>query len=145
MLKGLEGVGGKPMLKAYWDYKGWSIGYGHLGAKAGQRITAEEAERLLASDLQWAEREVNGLGVELKHCQFDALVSLVYNIGVGQFRGSTVRKLVKESRVPRESLEKAWFMWNKVRQGGVLKISPALCERRGREWARYCSESGVWS
>lgn len=145
MLKGLEGVGGKPVLKAYWDYKGYSIGYGHLGAQKGQTITAEEAERLLVADVKAAEREVNSMQVELEQCQFDALVSLVYNIGSGQFRSSTVRRLVRESRVPRESLEKAWFMWNKVRQGGVLKISPALCERRGREWARYCSESGVWS
>ena len=33
MLKRFEGIGGKPVLKAYWDYKGYSIGYGHLGAQ----------------------------------------------------------------------------------------------------------------
>jgi lysozyme len=139
MLKRFEGVGGKPVLKAYWDYKGWSIGYGHLGAKEGQRITVEEAERLLASDLRWAEREVNGLGVALEQCQFDALVSLVYNIGSGQFRSSTVRRLVRESRDAREVLEKAWFMWVKVRdpKSHTLKTSVVLSARRAQEWNMY--------
>jgi lysozyme len=139
MLKRFEGVGGKPVLKAYWDYKGSSIGYGHLGAKEGQRITVEEAERLLASDLRWAEREVNGLGVALEQCQFDALVSLVYNIGTGQFRSSTVRRLVRESREAREALEGAWFMWVKVRdpKSHTLKTSVALSARRAQEWNMY--------
>lgn len=141
MLKRFEGIGGKPVLKAYWDYKGYSIGYGHLGAQKGQTITAEEAERLLASDLRWAEREVNGLGVELEQCQFDALVSLVYNIGSGQFRTSTVRRLVRESREPRAALEEAWYRWNKVTVNGHLQVSAALGARRGKEYARYCGRS----
>ena len=141
MLKRLEGVGGKPVLKAYWDYHGYSIGYGHLGAKQGQTITAEEAERLLREDVRKAEREVNGLQVELAQCQFDALVSLVYNIGSGQFRGSTVRRLVKESAAPREALEEAWYRWNKVTVNGHLQVSAALGARRGKEWARYCGRS----
>lgn len=137
MLKRFEGIGGKPVLKAYWDYHGYSIGYGHLGAQKGQTITVEEAERLLQGDLKWAEREVNGLGVSLLQCQFDALVSLVYNIGSGQFRNSTVRRLVKESAVPREALEKAWYQWNKVRVKGHLQVSAALGARRVKEYARY--------
>lgn len=141
MLKRFEGVRGKPVLKAYWDYQGWSIGYGHLGAKEGQRITVEEAERLLARDLRWAEREVNGLGVALEQCQFDALVSLVYNIGTGQFRSSTVRKLVRESREARAALEEAWYRWNKVTVNGHLQVSAVLGARRGKEYARYCGRS----
>jgi GH24 family phage-related lysozyme (muramidase) len=39
LLKEFEGC----VLTAYWDYKGYSIGYGHLGAKEGQTITKEEA------------------------------------------------------------------------------------------------------
>ncbi|MBR6131901.1 MAG: lysozyme, partial [Bacteroidales bacterium] len=133
------GIGGKPVLKAYWDYKGYSIGYGHLGAQKGQTITAEEAERLLVADVKAAEREVNGMQVELEQCQFDALVSLVYNIGSEQFRSSTVRRLVRESREARAALEKAWFMWVKVRdpKSHTLKTSVALSERRAREWDMY--------
>ena len=141
MLKGLEGVGGKPVLKAYWDYKGWSIGYGHFGAREGQRITAEEAERLLREDVRKVEREVNGMGVVLQQCQFDALTSLVYKIGSGQFRGRTVRRLVLESAAPREALEEAWFRWNKVTVNGHLQVSAALGARRSKEYARYCGRS----
>lgn len=141
MLKRFEGIGGKPVLKAYWDYKGYSIGYGHLGAQKGQTITAEEAERLLVADVKAAEREVNGMQVELEQCQFDALVSLVYNIGTGQFRSSTVRKLVRESREARAALEEAWYRWNKVRVNGHLQVSAALGARRGKEYARYCGRS----
>lgn len=141
MLKRFEGIGGKPVLKAYWDYKGYSIGYGHLGAQKGQTITAEEAERLLVADVKAAEREVNGMQVELEQCQFDALVSLVYNIGSGQFRSSTVRRLVRESREAREALEEAWYRWNKVRVNGHLQVSAALGARRGKEYARYCGRS----
>ena len=139
MLKRFEGIGGKPVLKAYWDYKGYSIGYGHLGAQKGQTITAEEAERLLVADVKAAEREVNGMQVELEQCQFDALVSLVYNIGSEQFRSSTVRRLVRESREARAALERAWFMWVKVRdpKSHTLKTSVALSERRAREWDMY--------
>ncbi len=139
MLKRFEGIGGKPVLKAYWDYKGYSIGYGHLGAQKGQTITAEEAERLLVADVKAAEREVNGMQVELEQCQFDALVSLVYNIGSGQFRSSTVRRLVREGREAREALERAWFMWVKVRdpKSHTLKTSVALSARRTQEWDMY--------
>lgn len=141
MLKRFEGIGGKPVLKAYWDYHGYSIGYGHLGAQKGQTITAEEAERLLREDLRKAEREVNALQVDMEQCQFDALVSLVYNIGGGQFRTSTVRRLVKESREPRERLEEAWYRWKKVTVNGRLQESTGLVARRVREYARYCGRS----
>lgn len=141
MLKRFEGIGGKPVLKAYWDYKGYSIGYGHLGAQKGQTITAEEAERLLVADVKAAEREVNGMQVELEQCQFDALVSLVYNIGSGQFRTSTVRRLVRESREPRAALEEAWYRWNKVTVNGHLQVSAVLGARRGTEYARYCGKN----
>ncbi len=140
MLKRFEGIGGKPVLKAYWDYHGYSIGYGHLGAQKGQEISAAEAERLLCEDIRKAEREVDALQTELQQCQFDALVSLVYNIGSGQFRGSTVRRLLKVSAEPRAALEEAWKRWNKVTVRGRLEESKALVARRSKEYAFYCSQ-----
>ena len=95
----------------------------------------------MREDVRKAEREVNALQVELRQCQFDALVSFVYNIGSGQFRGSTVRRLVKESREPREALEEAWYRWNKVTVNGHLQVSAVLGARRGTEYARYCGKN----
>ena len=74
-----------------------TIGYGHYGpdVKEGQTITKEEATELLQKDVQAAENELNQLlrqNVLLTQNQFDALCSLVFNIGVGNFRKSTLRK-----------------------------------------------------
>lgn len=74
-----------------------TIGYGHYGpdVKEGQTITKEEANELLQKDVQTAENELNQLlrqNVLLTQNQFDALCSLVFNIGVGSFRKSTLRK-----------------------------------------------------
>lgn len=74
-----------------------TIGYGHYGpdVKEGQTITKEEATKLLQQDVQTAENELNQLikqNVLLTQNQFDALCSLVFNIGVGNFRKSTLRK-----------------------------------------------------
>lgn len=80
------GTGGAP----------WTIGFGTTkGVKPGMVITADRAEEMLQEDLRIFEAAVNG-AVKVRICQhmFDALVSLVYNIGGAAFRDSTLlRKL----------------------------------------------------
>lgn len=77
-----------------------TIGYGHYGPDVipGTTITKGEAERLLAEDLADTERAVSNAtaGWNLSQCQFDALVSFAYNVGVNAFRNSTLLKLVKQ-------------------------------------------------
>lgn len=84
-------------LKAYPDVVGvWTIGYGHTKTvKPRMVITEKEAERLLREDLDWAEKAVaNAVKVPITQPQFDAMVSLCFNIGAGAFSKSTlVRKL----------------------------------------------------
>jgi lysozyme len=73
-----------------------TIGYGSTkGVRMGDEITQAQAVELLAADV---ERHADGVrrlvDVPLTQNQFDALVSLVFNIGVGAFRRSTLlRKL----------------------------------------------------
>lgn len=78
----------------------YTIGYGHYGPDviSGTTITEAEAEQLLAEDLADTERAVSNAtaGWGLKQCQFDALVSLAYNVGVNAFQNSTLLKLVKQ-------------------------------------------------
>lgn len=71
----------------YWDYGQWTIGYG-TGVGADEYpngISKEEAEKLLKKSLGTYEGYVNKFankyGVTLKQNQFDALVSLSYNMG----------------------------------------------------------------
>jgi lysozyme len=81
-------------LIAYQDQGGiWTIGYGHTGPDVteGLAITQDQAEYLLGRDLQTAEGAINRLvTVPLGDNQFSALVSLVFNIGVGAFQSSTL-------------------------------------------------------
>lgn len=74
-----------------------TIGYGHTGGVyEGQVCTREQAERWLREDLRSAENAVNALepARPLRQCEFDALVSFVYNLGQGNFRDSTLRRKV---------------------------------------------------
>ena len=78
----------------------YTVGYGHYGPAVtpDMQVTESEAERLLAEDLAETERAVSRstAGWGLKQCQFDALVSLAFNVGVNAFRNSTLLKLVKQ-------------------------------------------------
>ncbi len=79
LIKSFEGYASKP----YWDFKGYSGGYGHLGIDKNEVITKEKAEAWLKSDLQKFEANVNKFDAiyHFNQNQFDALVSFAYNIG----------------------------------------------------------------
>lgn len=71
----------------YWDYSQWTIGYG-TGVSEDEYpdgITEAEAEELLYNAVVRYEGYVNNFAdrydVSLKQNQFDALVSLTYNMG----------------------------------------------------------------
>jgi len=85
-------------LKAYDDGVGvWTIGYGTtvingVKVKKGDTCTLEQAKSYMAQDLKQFESAVNQVKVPLNQNQYDALVSLAYNIGVSAFLNSTLFK-----------------------------------------------------
>ena len=85
LIQQYEGV----RLDAYRDVAGiWTIGYGHTGGVyEGMEITHTRALELLREDLATAQKAVDRFvvdkGVPLQPNQFDALVSLVFNVGAG--------------------------------------------------------------
>lgn len=86
-------------LRAYKCPAGvWTVGYGSTrGVNQWTEITRQEAEVRLREDLRTAERtveKVRYLQPGLTQCQFDALVSFVFNVGSGSFEKSTLRKKV---------------------------------------------------
>lgn len=89
-------------LSTYKDTRGIpTIGVGHTGlvdgkpVSMGMTITKEKSSDLLRFDLQWAERAVNSANVMLTQNQYDALCSLVFNIGASAFNGSTLLRKLK--------------------------------------------------
>lgn len=90
MIKSFEGFRATP----YRDFGGsLTVGYGHLIRENERfiRLSEKEAEALLIQDVRLAEAIVKRVvRVQLTQNQFDALVSLVFNIGSGQFGGSTL-------------------------------------------------------
>jgi lysozyme len=87
-------------LVAYDDGVGvWTIGFGTtiypngIRVKKGDTCTEAQAKAYMAHDLKKFEQAVNGaVTVALNQNQFNALVSLAYNIGVGAFKRSTLLK-----------------------------------------------------
>lgn len=128
---------GKRLL-AYQDVAGvWTIGYGSTrNVRPGMRITDAEATDRLRQDLREAETAVSGaVTVDLNDNQFGALVSFVFNVGVGAFRGSTL--LRKLNARDYEAVPGELAKWNKARVDGVLRPVAGLSNRRA-------AEAGLW-
>lgn len=121
-------------LKAYLCPSGKpTIGYGRTkGVKLGDVITEEEAEQLLREDLIVVENEINRHNLNLNQNQFDALVSFVYNVGIGNFRSSTLLKKIKANPND-ESIANEFKRW--VYSNG--KRLPGLVKRREEEAELY--------
>lgn len=129
----------KLRLEAYKCQAGvWTIGYGHTqGVYEGKKITEEEAERLLASDIAKFEMGVRNLtvGLGLSDIQIDALVSLAFNIGLSAFKGSTLLKKIKANPNDREEISEEWKKWRLVNG----RVSNGLVRRRAEEIDMYFS------
>lgn len=134
LIKGFEGC----MLEAYKCQAGvWTIGYGHTqGVYEGKKITEEEAERLLASDLAKFETGVRNIlgsvALGMRENKIDALVSLAFNIGLSAFQKSTLCRLVKADSEDK-AIAKEFVKW--VYAGGVK--SKGLVRRRKAEADMY--------
>lgn len=116
----------------------WTIGYGHTGnVRERQRCTREDAERWLLQDIASAERFVNHetQGLNLRQCQFDALVSFCYNVGGNTFSGSTLLKKVK-ANPDNPSIRDEFGRW--IYAGG--RVSSGLVNRREAEADMYFGE-----
>lgn len=137
LIKGWEGC----KLTAYRCPAGvLTIGYGHTGPDVtpGKRITQEEADRLFDTDVRKFAAKVAPLfaGVTLNNNQFDALVSLSYNIGSLSVKAPTLLRKVKAN--PNDPTIRAEFLKHvNARVNGVLKPLPGLVKRRTAEANHY--------
>lgn len=129
-------------LVAYLDSVGvWTIGYGDTGPDVvkGLTITKEEAEKRLRKRLVEFEGYVNTyVKVPLKQHQFDALVSLVYNIGPTNFKASTLLKKLNAGDYIGAADQ--FLVWNKGRVDGKLVVIKGLANRRAKERKQFLGE-----
>lgn len=123
-------------LAAYRDAGGVpTIGYGSTrNVRMGMRINAALADARLRTDLGDAEATVNRLvTVPLSQPQFDALVSLTFNIGGGAFAKSTLLRRLNAGDYASAALE--FGRW--VKDGG--RPLRGLVRRRAAEQALFTS------
>ena len=126
LLKHFEGL----ELNAYQCAAGvWTIGYGHTkGVQKGMSISEEAANEMLAEEMTEYENYVNTyVTVELNQCQFDAMVSWVYNLGGGNLKASTLLKVLNAGDY--DGVPAQMMRWNKA--GG--KVLEGLTRRRQAE------------
>ncbi|MFW1966104.1 lysozyme [Acinetobacter guillouiae] len=131
LICGFEGL----ELKAYDDGAGvCTIGYGTTiyphgkAVQYGDTCTIEQAKNYMQYDLRRFEQAVTAaVNVPLNQNQFDALVSLSYNIGIGAFKNSTLLKLLKASDYNAASHQ--FDVW--IKAGG--KTVQGLVNRRAVE------------
>jgi lysozyme len=139
LIKEFEGFKGK----AYLCPAGVpTIGYGTTkgvtrdDVQRGRTITRAQAEKLLMSDLLTYENGVDAaLTLPPNQHQFDACVSMAYNIGVAGFRGSSVCRA--HNRGDFQAASRAFGLWNKATVGGKKIELPGLTRRRAAEAALY--------
>ena len=108
--------------------------------KLGDTITEERAEELLMWELETKAASVRAFLNKVVYNQnkFDALLSLTFNIGVGNFQKSTLLKKVRQN--PNDpTIHDEFMRWNKVRNPKTkkLEVSRGLTRRRKLESALY--------
>lgn len=127
LIKRFEGC----KLDSYQDAGGvWTIGYGSTGNDVDENTswTQEHAEERLASDVEkFSAGVMKMLTVSLAQCQYDALVSFAYNMGLRALANSTLLKLVNKEEF--EAAADQFHLW--IHCAG--KILPGLVTRRQAE------------
>ena len=121
-------------LEAYEDAAGvLTIGYGHTGdVREGDRISEYWAKDLLMRDIYKAEEAVEALEVVKTQGQLDALVSFVFNLGIGRLKSSTLLKVIRGGGSMRQR-RREFMRW--VHAGG--KPMAGLQKRRAWEAQRF--------
>ena len=118
---------------------GWGNTFYEDGTKVklGDQISKTDALKLLevVANRDFADKIFPAIKVKVTQSQFDAMVSLAYNIGVGAFLKSTLLKKVNAGDFAGAGEE--FLRWNKANGKEVL----GLTKRREREKQLFLSLS----
>ncbi|MCB1378464.1 MAG: lysozyme [Alphaproteobacteria bacterium] len=121
----------------------WTIGYGHTSQAGpptvtpGMQINRDDASDILDRDVARFAEDVRKLvRVDLSDAQFAALVSFAFNVGIGNFRASSVLKAVNAGEF--DIVPRRLQLW--VKAGS--KILPGLVKRRAAEAELFIGGEG---
>lgn len=133
LIKQFEGL----RLKAYLCPAGiWTIGYGHTSdVSPNSCITIQEADEYLHRDVASVELQLNKLNLSLSQCQWDAIVSFVFNVGIGNFKASTLLAKIRINPDDNSIMDE-FLRW--VYANG--KVMRGLHKRRLAEMKLYFSD-----
>lgn len=137
-LAGFESGGAKPPLTAYDDGIGvQTICHGHTrGVTRGMRASLGQCEQWLREDVGAAGQAIaQRVKVPITQSQYDALVSLVFNIGEGNFSRSTLLRKINSGDC--QGAGREFLRWD--RAGG--KRMRGLTKRReweSKQWLSGC-------
>ncbi len=111
----------------------WTIGYGHVRtAREGLTISEKDATDLLTYDLKPVEDAIGSWTyAPLMQNQFDALVSLAFNISPHQFRESEILANINAGNYL--AAANGFDQWRKARLNGRVMVVDALVRRRAAE------------
>jgi lysozyme len=128
-------------LTSYQDQAGvWTIGYGttRIAGRAvtpKETITEDDANKYLREESNVICNALDAaVPRDLTQNEVDALISFCYNLGIGAFRSSSLRKALVSGAPIVESL---FTRWNKIRIDGVLQPSAGLTRRRQAEYTLF--------
>ena len=130
-------------IEAYRDPVGiWTIGYGSIWQPEARRAVREGDVISKAQADQWLEQEVRDkakgvaplCSAPLTQSMFDALVSFAYNLGVGAFEESSLRRKLNQRDY--DGAAKEFDRW--VKAGG--SVLQGLVNRRNEEEALFRKE-----
>lgn len=123
-----------------------TIGYGTTMYIDGKKVTMSDppiSREYAESTMQATAKRfwnaiVHAIKKDLNENQKTAIISLVYNIGVGGFLGSSLLKLINAG-ADQDSIRAAFLMWRKITikdkaSGRLMKVdSQGLINRRNKE------------
>lgn len=125
----METEGFRP--EPYWDHNQWSVGYGVSTDSPDTTIDHLTAIQALLARVEMYEQAVyETIQVDLTQSQFDALVSLAFNIGINGFKNSTLVKKINNGETDADRHFLDWI---------YASGEPILRSRREQELELYRS------
>jgi lysozyme len=122
----------------------WTIGHGHTQtAREGAEVSEQDAEALLLYDLIAVSHSINEwVFTPLNQNQFDALTAFAFNIGLENFRRSSVLRRLNEGSLIQAAC--AMELWRKAEFEGETIVVDALVRRRSAEKTLFLTPVNGW-